>query len=300
MVIVTSTAEPISAAPSALRRRKIDLGGIIVCVVAAVFVLLVVLAKWISPFDPTGIVGAARVGPSAQHLLGTDHLGRDVFSRMLFGGQQTLLMAAASTALAAVVGVPLGIFAGYLGKWRATVTMRLMDVLLAFPGLLLALIIITVGGAGIGTTILAVGVSFVPVFARVIYGTTQRVRAEEYIAAAQVVGASPLRIIVRHVVPVVMTEVVVLVSSAIGWTALLCASLNFLGFGVAPPTAEWGADLGAGSKYLAQAWWISAAPGLAITLTILLANFLGDYLAKRLDAAPAAVAPVSSVSQPAA
>jgi peptide/nickel transport system permease protein len=279
-------------------KRKMQVGGLLICAVSAVFVLVVLLAKWLTPYSPTDILATARLGPSFQHLLGTDQLGRDVFSRMLFGGQQTLLMAAASTVIAAAIGVPLGIFAGYVGKWRATVTMRLMDILLAFPGLLLALIIITIGGAGIGTTILAVGVSFIPVFARVVYGTTQRIRAEEYIAAAQVVGCSTLRIMVRHVIPVVMTEVLVLVSSAIGWTALLCASLNFLGFGVAPPTAEWGADLGAGSKYIGQAWWISAAPGIAITITILLANFLGDYFAKVLDAQPAAIPSVPSISTP--
>jgi len=266
------------------RRRALDVGGLAVCGASALLVLAVVAAGLLTPYDPNDIVGAARSAPSAAHLLGTDHLGRDVLARTLFGGQQTLTIAALSTLLATVVGVPIGLFAGYLGGLRAGASMRVMDVLLAFPGILLALIVITIGGTGRGSAILAVGISFVPVFARVVYGSTQRARAEEYISAAKVVGCSSLRIMTRHVLPVVLVEVVVLASSAIGWTTLLSASLNFLGFGVAPPTAEWGADLGAGTRYIAQAWWISAAPGLAVTLTILLSNFLGDFFAKRLSA----------------
>jgi peptide/nickel transport system permease protein len=277
------------------RRRTLGRGGWALCVGVLVFVILILAAKWVAPFGSTQIVADPSLPPSLGHPFGTDQYGRDVLSRTLFGGQQTLLMAVMSTLIAAVIGVPLGIIAGYVGKLRGNITMRFMDILLAFPGLLLALIIITIGGSGLWSTILAVGVSFIPVFARVIYGTTQRVRAEEYIAAAQVVGSSPFRIMTRHVVPVVMTEVVVLLSSAIGWTTLASASLNFLGFGVSAPTAEWGADLGAGAQYLNQAWWISAAPGVAITVTILLANFLGDFIAERLDAQPAAVIAVPSL-----
>jgi peptide/nickel transport system permease protein len=265
-------------------RRRVDVGGILVVGASVLLVLAVVGAGLLTRYDPNEIVGLARSAPSGEHWLGTDQLGRDVLARTLFGGQQTLTIAALSTLLATVVGVPIGLFAGYVGGLRAVASMRVMDVLLAFPGILLALIIITIGGTGRGSAILAVGVSFVPVFARVVYGSTQRARSEEYIAAAQVVGCSSARIMVRHVLPVVLVEVVVLASSAIGWTTLLSASLNFLGFGVAPPTAEWGADLGAGTRYIAQAWWISAAPGLAVTLTILLSNFLGDHIAKRLSA----------------
>jgi peptide/nickel transport system permease protein len=292
-----STATTPARITRSLRRARIDVGGTAISSAAILLVLAVVFAKWLAPFDPTRIVGYARLAPGSKYWFGTDHLGRDVLSRTLYGGQETLVMACASTLFAAAIGVPLGIMAGYLGKWRATVIMRGMDILLAFPGLLLALIIVTIGGAGTGTTTIAVGISFVPIFAVVIFGTTQRVRAEEYIAAAQVVGCGSLRIMTRHVLPIVMIEVVVLVSSTIGWATLLGAALNFLGFGVSPPTAEWGADLGAGSHYLSQAWWISAAPGFAITLTIFLANFLGDYFAKRLDAQPATVILIPSSSQ---
>ena len=295
MGIVTSAVEQVVEAvkaPSRPRRsRRLDIGGLVVCSAAVLLVLAVLLAPMIAPDSPTVAVGLARSAPSFAHPFGIDHLGRDVLSRVLWGGQQTLLMAGLSTLLAAVVGVPIGLFAGYVGGLRGGVSMRAMDVLLAFPGLLLALIIITIGGTGVPSTVLAVGVSFVPVFARVVYGSTQRVRSEEYIAASVVVGASPVRVMVRNVLPVVLTEVVVMISSAIGWTMLLTAALNFLGFGVAPPTPEWGADLGAGTEYLDQAWWISAAPGFAITVTILIANFLGDYFAKLLSAPRAELIP---------
>jgi peptide/nickel transport system permease protein len=268
------------------RRRIADPGGWAICGATILFVAIVVAAEFLTPYSPTDIVGAARSAPSLDHLMGTDQLGRDVLARTLFGGQQTLLMATGSTALAAVIGIPLGIFAGYFGRWQAGITMRVMDVLLAFPGLLFGLIIITVLGSGVGSTILAVGIAFIPIFARMVYGITQRVRAEEYISAAQVVGCSPARIMLRHVLPVVGTQIIVLISSAIGWTTLLCAALSFLGFGVQAPSPEWGADLGTGTKFLNQAWWMSVGPGIALSLTIFLSNFLGDYLAKRLDAQP--------------
>lgn len=268
-------------------RRRLDATGRVVCGLAVGLLLVTVLAPLLAPYEPAAIVGPPREAPSGNFLFGTDHFGRDVLSRTLFGARQTLVIAVLSALGAALVGVPLGMLAGYAGRWGGAVIMRSMDVLLAFPGLLLALVVVTVRGPGMVTVILAVAVSFAPVFARVIFGSTQRVRGQEYVAAARVVGCGPLRIMSRHVLPVVLTEVVVLLSSAIGWTTLLAATLNFLGFGVRPPTPEWGADLGAGAAYLSQAWWISVAPGLAITITILLANFLGDVMASLLEPAEA-------------
>jgi ABC-type dipeptide/oligopeptide/nickel transport system permease subunit len=188
-----------------------------------------------------------------------------------------------ATALATAVGTPLGILAGYLARWPSGLVMRIMDILLAFPGLLLALVIVTVLGPGVSTVVFAVGISYTPIFARVVYGPTKSVRAQDYVAAARVVGCSPLRIVRRHVFPVLSSELIVVVSSAIGWTTLLAATLDFLGFGIRPPSPDWGADLSAGVQYLGQAWWISAAPGIAITLTILIANYTGDFLASLTD-----------------
>jgi peptide/nickel transport system permease protein len=255
--------------------------------VATVFALLLVLAALLAPLlplpNPASIIAQAQQAPSLHHLFGTDQLGRDVLSRTVWGARHTIVTAVLSTALATVVGTPLGILAGYMSGWGSGVVMRVMDVLLAFPGLLLALVVVTVLGPGVSTVVFAVGISFVPVFARVGYGPTRSIRAQDYIAAARAVGCSPLRVIRRHVLPVLTSEIIVVVSSAIGWTTLLAATLDFLGFGIRPPTPDWGADLAAGVQYLGQAWWISAAPGIAITITILVANYLGDFLASMAD-----------------
>jgi ABC-type dipeptide/oligopeptide/nickel transport system permease subunit len=257
--------------------------GFVAVVVAGLLVIAAVLAPLLSPADPTSVVSGARLGPGLSHLFGTDQLGRDVLSRTLWGARSTLLTAVLSTLLASVIGLPLGLVAGYIAKWPSGVVMRGMDVLLAFPGLLLALVVVTVLGPGVATVVIAVGVSYTPIFARVVYGSTRATRLQDYVSAAKVVGCSPARIMTRHVFPVLASEVLVLVSSAIGWTTLLAATLNFLGFGIRPPAADWGADLAAGKQYLADAWWISAAPGLAITVAILASNYLGDFIASLLD-----------------
>jgi ABC-type dipeptide/oligopeptide/nickel transport system permease subunit len=257
--------------------------GFVAAIIALILVVLAVFAPLLPLPNPANIVGQAQLGPSLHHLFGTDELGRDVFSRTVWGTRHTLATAALSTALAAALGTPLGILAGYLSRWPSGVVMRIMDILLAFPGLLLALVVVTVLGPGVTTVVLAVGISFTPVFARVGYGPTRSIRAQDYIAAARAVGCSQVRIIRRHVLPVMSSEIIVVVSSAIGWTTLLAATLDFLGFGIRPPTPDWGADLSAGVQYLGTAWWISAAPGIAITVTILVANYLGDFLAAMVD-----------------
>jgi peptide/nickel transport system permease protein len=291
------TADAISARPAAplhpsrlgaLSRRfwlaaRHDPVGLVATVLMLLLVLTALLAPLLPLPDPAGLVAQAQQAPSLHHVFGTDELGRDVLSRTVWGARHTLVTAALSTALAAVLGTPLGIVAGYLTRWPSGIVMRVMDVLLAFPGLLLALVVVTILGPGVTTVVLAVGISFTPVFARVGYGPTRSIRAQDYIAAARAVGCSPLRVIRRHVLPVLASEIIVVVSSAIGWTTLLAATLDFLGFGIRPPTPDWGADLAAGVQYLGQAWWISAAPGIAITITILLANFLGDFLASMAD-----------------
>jgi len=260
-----------------------DTVGLITAIIALVLVLLALLAPLLPLPNPANLVGQAQLPPSAHHLFGTDELGRDVLSRTIWGARHTLVAAALSTALAAVLGTPLGILAGYLSRWPSGVVMRIMDILLAFPGLLLALVVVTILGPGVTTVVLAVGISFTPVFGRVGYGPTRSIRAQDYIAAARAVGCSQLRIVRRHVLPVMASEIIVVVSSAIGWTTLLAATLDFLGFGIRPPIPDWGADLAAGVQYLGTAWWISAAPGVAITVTILVANYLGDFLAGMID-----------------
>jgi ABC-type dipeptide/oligopeptide/nickel transport system permease subunit len=272
---------------SRLRSRTRVLRGNRATVIAgAVLVLIIVLAALapvIAPYNPTAITPDTLQGPSWAHWFGTDEFGRDVLSRVLWGGRLTLLTAAGGVALAAAVGVPLGLVAGYVSSWSSGVIMRLMDVLLAFPGLLLALVIVTILGQGLVSVGVAIGVSFIPVFARVVYGATLATKAREYVVAAKVIGCRRSRIMGRHILPNVTSGIVVIATSAIGWAILLAAALNFLGFGVHLPTAEWGADLSHGKDWLGPAWWISTFPGLAITITIFAANYLGDWIGNTVD-----------------
>jgi peptide/nickel transport system permease protein len=251
--------------------------------VLAFVVVLSVLAPLISPYDPIGITSDTLKGPSSAHWFGTDEFGRDVLSRVLWGSRLTLITAVGGVALAAAVGVPLGLIAGYASNWSSGLVMRVMDVLLAFPGFLLALVIVTVLGQGLVSVGIAIGVSFIPVFARVVYGSTLAAKASEYVVAAKVIGCRQSRIVSRHILPNVVSGIVVIATSAIGWAILLAAALNFLGFGVQLPTAEWGADLSHGKDWLGPAWWISTFPGIAITITIFASNYLGDWVGSTVD-----------------
>lgn len=250
---------------------------------ASAVVLLVIgaaaiLAPVIAPYSPIAISTDTLAPPGPHHLFGTDQFGRDMVSRVLWGARLTLLAAIVGVAISAGVGVPLGLLAGYATRWLNFTIMRAMDVLLAFPGLLLALLIVTLLGAGLGSVMVAIGISFIPVFTRVIYGSTLASRELDYVLAARAIGCGPLRIMARHILPNVVTQIIVIASSAIGWAILTATTLNFLGFGVQLPTPEWGADLAAGRDWLGVAWWISTFPGLAITVTILAANYLGDHV----------------------
>jgi peptide/nickel transport system permease protein len=291
---VSSSAPAISGrtgAPSRLGRLLSQLRrswhedrlGVAAMAVLALIVLDAVLAPLISPYDPIKVSSDNLVGPSWRHLFGTDQFGRDIFSRVLWGARLTLLAPVVGIAISTAVGVPLGLLAGYAGRWMSGLIMRTMDVLLAFPGLLLALIVVAVLGPGLLNVMVAIGISFIPVFARVVYGSTLSAKGQDYVMAARTVGCSPLRIMGRHILPNVMTQIVVIASSAIGWAILTAATLNFLGFGVKLPTPEWGADLAAGKDWLEAGWWISTFPGLAITITILAANYVGDNVAAALE-----------------
>jgi peptide/nickel transport system permease protein len=257
--------------------------AVIAAVVLVLIVVLALLAPVISPYDPSGITSDTLKGPSWKHWFGTDEFGRDVLSRVLWGSRLTLVTAAGGVALAAGVGVPLGLIAGYASNWSSGLVMRVMDVLLAFPGFLLALVIVTVLGQGLVSVGVAIGVSFIPVFARVVYGATLATKAREYVVAAKVIGCRQSRIVSRHILPNVVSGIVVIATSAIGWAILLAAALNFLGFGVHLPTAEWGADLSHGKDWLGPAWWISTFPGIAITITIFASNYLGDWVGNTVD-----------------
>lgn len=256
--------------------------------VALAFLLLVTLAaigaELIAPYSPTTIAPLdALQGPSPSHWLGTDHFGRDTLTRIMFGGRTSLQITAAAVVIAASAGVLLGLVAGYYRGRIDEAIMRSVDVVLAFPGILLALVIVTVLTPGVVSVVLAVGVAGIPHFARVARGATLTVMSTQYVEAARVCGCSDGRIIGRHVLPNIMAPVIVLITIAAGTSLLTAAALSFLGLGPQPPTPEWGAMLTIGRDYLRVAPWLMVFPGLVISATVLSVNLLGDGLRDALD-----------------
>jgi peptide/nickel transport system permease protein len=280
MALATATTTPLISTdapgrPSAARRA----GGQAVIAIAAVAVVVLLAAPGlIARVGPTATGNDILSGPSAAHWFGTDQLGRDVFSRTIYGARPVLAASLLGVLLATVAGVGIGLAAGTAPRWLNSVIMRIIDVLLAIPVLMIALILIATAGSGVRSIVIAIGVAFTPGFARVVEASVRRLRSVEYVQAARVFGSSPVRTSLRHLLPNLLTEVVVLGTSAIGWAVLTATTLSFLGLGVQLPQPDWGSDLAAGATNLATSWWLSVFPGLAITVTILAANFIGDYL----------------------
>lgn len=251
---------------------------------ALLLVFLVLVAPGLlTHVDPVATGDAHLQAPSGSHWFGTDLLGRDVYSRTVYGARPVLLASFLGVLLATAAGVAIGVLGGVAPRWLNAVVMRLVDVFLALPVLLIALILIATAGSGVRSIVLAIGIAFTPGFARVVEASVRRLRKAEYVEAARVFGSTALRTSWRHLLPNLLTEVVVLGSSAIGWGVLTATTLSFLGLGVKLPAPDWGSDLAAGATDLADAWWLSTFPGLAIMATILLANFSGDHLMRLLD-----------------
>jgi peptide/nickel transport system permease protein len=225
----------------------------------------------------------ALEGPSAAHWLGTDQLGRDLLARIVIGARLSLVIGVGATLFGLVIGTAFGMSAGYFGGlWEAAI-MRVVDLLLVFPGILIALMVIAVAGDGIPNVILAVGLRAVPVFARLAQTSTQALREREYIIAAKAAGASSGRIILAHVLPALINSLLVMGALQIATSILIGATLSFLGIGVSPELPEWGAMLNAGRRYLFQHGVLIVFPGLAIMLTVLAVNLLGDGLRIAFD-----------------
>jgi peptide/nickel transport system permease protein len=253
-------------------------------VIATVAVLVLLVAPGlIAHVSPIATSDDILRPPGSAHWFGTDQLGRDVFSRTIYGARPVLVASLLGVVLATVAGVALGVAAGVAPRWLNSVIMRVIDVLLALPVLLIALILIATAGSGVRSIVLAIGVAFTPGFARIVEASVRTLRSVEYVQAARVFGSTGMRTSLRHLIPNLMTEVVVLGTSAVGWAVLTATTLSFLGLGVQLPQPDWGSDLAAGATYLATSWWLSTFPGLAITVTILAANFIGDYLMTALD-----------------
>jgi ABC-type dipeptide/oligopeptide/nickel transport system permease subunit len=248
------------------------------------FVALAVLAPVISPYDPNAQnLRDAIEGPSASHWLGTDQLGRDIATRLMYGGRISLLIGVVAVLIGLVVGVPLGMIAGYYGGWADLAISRFADMMFAFTSILLALTLVAVLGVSLQNVIIAVGISVIPVIIRLVRSSVLSLREEPYVEAARMLGASDLRIITRHVLRNSLTPVLVHGTLSIGVSILLAAGLGFLGLGVQSPTAEWGTMLGEGRQFIFSAPHLTTFPGIAIFLAILAFNLLGDGLRDALD-----------------
>lgn len=263
-----------------LATRLAGAGLVITAAVIACAALAGVLAPY-SPNDQDYL--ALTQAPSAAHPLGTDDLGRDVLSRIIYGSRVSLQVGLIAVGIAVSLGVTLGLLSGYLGGLTDTVIMRFVDAVQAFPGLILALAITAALGPGIGNAMLAIGFVSTPAIARLTRGQTLSIREREYVEAARVLGAPPLTIMARHIWPNVTAPIIVQATLLVASAIVTEASLSFLGVGVKPPTPSWGAMLRTGSQYLEVAPWMAFAPGIAIFLTVLAFNFVGDGLRQALD-----------------
>jgi peptide/nickel transport system permease protein len=281
--IARSLVRPASRPGPGIGRVRSVAGRIVIgALILFIFALLTAPAL-LTHVSPTASDTAVLTPPSGAHWFGTDQLGRDVYSRTVYGAQPVLLASLLGVLLATVGGVAFGLLAGTAPRWLNAVLMRVIDVFLALPVLLIALILISTVGSGVPSIVIAIGIAFMPAFARIVETSVRRLRSAEFVLAAQLFGSSGWRTALRHLVPNLLTEVVVLASSAIGWAALTATTLSFLGLGVQLPQPDWGSDLAAGATYLATSWWLSGFPGLAITVLILLTNFAGDFLLSALD-----------------
>jgi peptide/nickel transport system permease protein len=259
----------------ALSSRGIVVGGTLFLVLVLVAVFAPAIATQ-NPIEQN--YGATLSPPNREHLMGTDNFGRDIFSRVVYGTRVSLQVGLISVGIAAAIGIPLGLAAGYYGGWVDGVAMRLVDVMLAFPGILLAFVIVAVLGSSLTNLMIAIGVGSIPGFARLIRGSVLATRALSYVEAARVIGARDLRIVSRHILPNVASPIIVYSTLKVATAILAGASLSFLGLGVQRPTPEWGVMLADGRNFLQQQPWISAFPGLAIMVTTLAINLLGDGL----------------------
>ncbi len=263
-----------------MRARGAGFGLVIVLVV----ILIALSAGFIAPYDPISQDYSAILStPSSAHLLGTDELGRDVLSRLIYGARPSLGAGAISVSLALLLGIPMGLLAGFFRGWVDQLFMRLADALWAFPGLVLALAVESILGQGLVNAMVAIGVVYAPVFARLVQAQTLSVREEEYVSAARSLGAGNLRIMVKHIWPNLVAPVTVQASMMLGQAIIFEAALSFLGLGVQPPDPAWGSMLRTAYQYIQVAPWYSIFPGTAIFFTVLGFNLVGDGIRQALD-----------------
>src|SRR5215831_2503573 len=266
------------------RRLARQRGAMVGAAILAALALMAVGAPRLAARDPIRTAPReALQAPGGRHLFGTDQFGRDVASRVLYGARLSLTVGLVAVSIAVLVGAPLGLVSGFYGGRLDSLVMRVMDVLLAFPGILLALAIVSVLTPGLGNVMIAVGLAAVPTYARLMRATALSAREFLYVEAARAIGARDLFILARYILPNVIAPLIVTATLGLGAAILSAAALSFLGLGSQPPQPEWGRMLSEGRDYLREAWWISTVPGLGIMLTVLAMNLLGDGLRDVLD-----------------
>jgi peptide/nickel transport system permease protein len=262
-------------------KNKLAFGGF---VVIAVYIALAVLAPWIAPYDPYEMnTNALLSEPGEEHLFGTDQFGRDVLSRIMYGSQISLKVGLISVGISLLLGVAIGMTAAFYGKWVDALLSRVIDVLFAFPDILLALAIMAVLGPNLTNVMIAIGIVYTPIFARIARGAALTVKDSLYIEAARSIGVNHFTIICRHILPNSLAPIIVQTTLSFAFAILAEAALSFLGLGVEPDSPSWGIMLNEGKDWLETAWWTAVFPGLAITLAVLSFNVMGDGLRDALD-----------------
>jgi peptide/nickel transport system permease protein len=261
------------------RRSALVAGGIVLA-----FVVIALGAPWIAPYDPlkTNFL-AIRKPPSAMYLLGTDEVGRDLLSRLVWGARASLLAGVIPVCIALLASIPLGLLSGYAGRWIDGVIMRITDAMLAVPFLVVAIALTAVLGPSLGNAMIAIGIAALPTFLRLARSSVMAVKSEEYIEAARAVGNSPLRIAFRHILPNMLPPLLVQASLTVAAAIIAEASLSFLGLGQRPPAPSWGSLLNEAQRHLVTAPWMAVWPGLAIFIVVMSVNVLGDGIRDALD-----------------
>lgn len=260
-----------------------DKKALVGSVVLTIFLISAIFGNVISPYDPSDMAFDMMEPPSWSHPLGTDDLGRDLLSRIIVGTQVSLFVGISTVVIALIAGLILGVLAGYLGGWVDHVIMRYIDLQWAFPNFIIAVYLVAVFGTGLSNVIVAISLAFVDDFARIARGMVLSIKEEQYVAAARTVGVSDIRIMWRHILPNAAAPIIVQATVSISYAILGEASLSFLGLGVDASTPTWGLILADGRSFISRAWWLGIFPGLAIMLTVLSINFLGDTLRDFLD-----------------
>jgi len=263
-----------------LKRDKKALVGM---VLLTLLVICACLAPWITPYDPNAMDYAMLGVPSWQHPLGTDDLGRDLLSRIIYGSQISLLVGISTVGLALVAGVLMGVAAGFYGGWLDHIIMRYIDLQWAFPNIIIAVYLVAVFGAGLSNVIIAISLAFLDDFARIARGMVLTIKEQQYIDAARTIGCSNWRIMWRHILPNAAAPVIVVATVSVSYAILAEATLSFLGLGVEADTPTWGLILSEARSFVSRAWWLGVYPGLAIMMTVLSINFLGDAMRDILD-----------------